>query len=152
MFESTWTEARPRRHHKTSHHIDLREGSNLFLRRGDFFRIVDPVGGQIADLFAVAQDDPQDGLSADQSFLFNETNLLGEGHKLYSSRGRIFFEILEDSDRIQITPNGQIEVGSIHSKPGAGVLLEAQEDLLVDLSAVFGSVDEDTWPLVLEVY
>ncbi len=48
-------------------HIPAREGRAIGLRAGDRVRVIDPAGGQVADLFAFTIDDPSEYHSAEHT-------------------------------------------------------------------------------------
>ena len=48
-------------------HIPAREGRGVSIRAGDRVRVVDPEGGQVADLFAFSVDDPSEYHSAEHT-------------------------------------------------------------------------------------
>jgi len=72
-------------------------GRRVELRRGQTLRIIDIEGGQVADLMAVAADDPAELLSSGRSLDYNGTLFLGEGHVLYSNRSRPLLTITRDT-------------------------------------------------------
>jgi uncharacterized protein YcgI (DUF1989 family) len=59
-------------------------------------RVIDIEGGQTGDLFAVAADDPADGLSNGRTFDYGGTVRLTTGSVLYSRRSRPLLRIAED--------------------------------------------------------
>ena len=63
---------------------------------GSAVRVVDVDGGQSGDVFAVAADDPQDGLSNGRTFDYGGTIRLTTGSRLYSRRSRPLLTIVED--------------------------------------------------------
>jgi uncharacterized protein YcgI (DUF1989 family) len=48
-------------------HIPAREGRGVSLRAGDRVRVIDPEGGQVADVFAFCTDDPSEYHSAEHT-------------------------------------------------------------------------------------
>ncbi|MCU0301709.1 MAG: urea carboxylase-associated family protein [Candidatus Nanopelagicales bacterium] len=72
-------------------------GTGFRLRAGDVLTVVDPTGGQVADLFALAADDPEEWLSSGRSIDYGTSLLLGVGDVLYSNRSRPMLTILEDT-------------------------------------------------------
>jgi uncharacterized protein YcgI (DUF1989 family) len=63
---------------------------------GSFLRVVDVEGGQSGDVFAVAADDLEDGLSNGRTFDYGGTIRLSTGSRLYSRRSRPLLRIVED--------------------------------------------------------
>ena len=63
---------------------------------GTRLRVVDVEGGQTGDVFAVAADDHEDGLSNGRTFDYGETIRLSTGSVLYSRRSRPLLRIVED--------------------------------------------------------
>jgi uncharacterized protein YcgI (DUF1989 family) len=51
----------------TSIHIPAREGRGFRVRAGQEFRVIDPEGQQVADLFCFVADDPSEYLSAEHT-------------------------------------------------------------------------------------
>jgi uncharacterized protein YcgI (DUF1989 family) len=66
------------------------------LAAGDLVRVVDVAGGQSGDVFAVAADDPADGLSNGRTFDYGGTIRLSTGSVLYSRRSRPLLRIVAD--------------------------------------------------------
>jgi uncharacterized protein len=66
------------------------------VRAGNLLRIVDVEGGQSGDVFAVAADDLEDGLSNGRTFDYVGTVRLSTGSMLYSRRSRLLLRIVED--------------------------------------------------------
>ena len=63
---------------------------------GSRVRVVDVEGGQSGDVFAVAADDLEDGLSNGRTFDHGGTIRLTTGSRLYSRRSRPLLRIIED--------------------------------------------------------
>jgi uncharacterized protein YcgI (DUF1989 family) len=63
---------------------------------GSLLRVVDVEGGQSGDVFAVAADDLEDGLSNGRTFDYGESIRLSTGSVLYSRRSRPLLTIVED--------------------------------------------------------
>lgn len=76
--------------------IPPRSGVAFNLARGAQLEIIDLEGGQVADLFAVAADDPREVLSNGRTFDYEETLRLSVGNRLWSTRSRPLFSIVED--------------------------------------------------------
>lgn len=72
-------------------------GTGFRLRAGDELLVVDPQGGQVSDLFAVAADDIAETLSSGRSIDYANKVFLTTGDALYSNRSRVMFTIVEDT-------------------------------------------------------
>jgi hypothetical protein len=66
------------------------------LGAGARIRVADVEGGQTGDVFAVAADDLDDGLSNGRTFDYGETLRLSTGSVLYSRRSRPLLRIVAD--------------------------------------------------------
>jgi uncharacterized protein YcgI (DUF1989 family) len=64
---------------------------------GETLRVVDPEGGQVADLLAFAADDTAEVISNGRTFDYEETIRLTAGNRLWSNRSRPMLEITSDS-------------------------------------------------------
>lgn len=63
---------------------------------GSLLKVVDVEGGQTGDVFAVAADDLDDGLSNGQTINYADSIRLSTGSVLYSRRSRPLLTIIED--------------------------------------------------------
>ena len=77
--------------------IAPRTGVAVRLAKGDELVVIDPEGGQVSDLLAVASDDPGELLSNGRTFDYEETLRLSEGGRLWSNRSNVMLTILEDT-------------------------------------------------------
>jgi uncharacterized protein YcgI (DUF1989 family) len=77
--------------------IAARTGRAFRVEQGQRLRVIDVEGQQVADLFAVAADNPSEVLSGIVSTQLNRQIYLTTGHVLYSSRREPLFTIVEDS-------------------------------------------------------
>ena len=77
--------------------IAPQRGVGLELRRGATLTVIDPEGGQVADLFCFDRANLTDGLSSGRSIDYNETIALTVGHSLYASSGGVLLSIVEDT-------------------------------------------------------
>ena len=77
--------------------IPPRSGKSFALRRGQVLTVIDPLGGQVADLVAFAADDVREALSNGRTFDYEETIRLTTGHRLWSNRSRVMLDIIEDT-------------------------------------------------------
>ncbi len=71
-------------------------GTGLSLGRGQTLTVVDPSGGQVSDLFAVAADDHDEWLSSGRSIDYANRIYLTTGDRLYSNRSRPMLTIVGD--------------------------------------------------------
>lgn len=76
--------------------IAPRSGIAVRLARGDILTVIDPEGGQVSDMLAVAADDPREILSNGRTSDYEETIRLTTGARLWSNRSRVMLTILED--------------------------------------------------------
>ena len=76
--------------------IPPRSGTAFVLERGALLTIVDPEGGQVADLVAFAADDPREVLSNGRTFDYEQTLALTTGNRLWSNRSRPLLTIMHD--------------------------------------------------------
>lgn len=77
--------------------IPPRTGVAVRLARGDILTVIDPKGGQVSDLLAVAADDPREVLSNGRTLDYEETLRLTTGARLWSNRSRVMLTLLEDT-------------------------------------------------------
>lgn len=77
--------------------IPPRGGAALRLRAGDILTVIDPEGGQVSDLLAIADGDPGEVLSNGRTFDYEETLRLTAGNRLWSNRSRVMLTIIEDT-------------------------------------------------------
>jgi len=77
--------------------LDPQTGAGFKLQQGDELLVVDPLGGQVSDLFAVSADDIEEWLSSGRSIDYANRVFLTTGDVLYSNRSRPMFTIVEDS-------------------------------------------------------
>lgn len=77
--------------------IAPRTGIAVDLPRGAVLTVIDPQGGQVSDLLAVAAEDPREILSNGRTFDYEETVRLTTGARLWSNRSRVMLTIIEDT-------------------------------------------------------
>jgi hypothetical protein len=77
--------------------IAPRTGVAVPLPRGAVLTVIDPQGGQVSDLLAVAAEDPGEILSNGRTFDYEETLRLTSGARLWSNRSRVMLTIIEDT-------------------------------------------------------
>jgi uncharacterized protein YcgI (DUF1989 family) len=76
--------------------IERQSGASVVLPQGSTLRIIDPFGEQVADLYAVAADDPTHVLSSGRTLDYAEKIWLTEGDLLYSNRSVPMLRITRD--------------------------------------------------------
>lgn len=77
--------------------IAPRTGVAVRLAKGDVLTVIDPEGGQVSDMLAIAAGDPGEILSNGRTFDYEETLRLTSGSRLWSNRSRVMLTILEDT-------------------------------------------------------
>lgn len=80
-----------------THRIAPRSGVAFTLDAGEVLRVIDPEGGQVADLLAYDRADPREVLSNGRTFDYEETTRLSRGNMLWSNRSNRMLEIVEDT-------------------------------------------------------
>ena len=78
------------------HRIPACSGVAFTIDRGQILRVIDPGGGQVADLYSVCRDDRREHLSAGRSIHYAATLYLSAGNVLYSNRERPMWTIVRD--------------------------------------------------------
>ncbi|MFM9976829.1 MAG: DUF1989 domain-containing protein [Sphingomonadaceae bacterium] len=76
--------------------IAPRDGTAFALKAGERLVVIDPNGGQVADLLAFNADDMGEVLSSGRSLDYASTLFLTTGHALYSNRSRPMLTIVHD--------------------------------------------------------
>jgi len=76
--------------------IPPRSGTAFELEQGQTLTIVDPEGGQVADLVVFAAADPREVLSNGRTFDYEQTLALTAGNRLWSNRSRPLLTIERD--------------------------------------------------------
>lgn len=77
--------------------IPPRSGAAFTLNAGQTLTVIDPEGGQVADLLAIARADTREMLSSGRTLDYAETIYLSTGRKLYSNRSNVLLEIIDDT-------------------------------------------------------
>jgi len=77
-------------------HIPPKTGTAFSIRQGQTARIIDTAGGQVADLFCIAQQSPDEVLSSGHTLDYNGKLFLSTGDVLYSSKSNPMFRITAD--------------------------------------------------------
>ena len=79
------------------HVISPRSGAAFFLDAGDELIVIDPEGGQVADLLAISRADTREMLSSGRTLDYAERIYLTTGDRLYSNRSNGMLDIVEDT-------------------------------------------------------
>jgi hypothetical protein len=77
--------------------IAPQSGTAFKLRKGDVLRVYDPMGEQVADLFAFRDGDPACSLSSGRSIDYASKIYLSRGDILYANDSREMFTIAADT-------------------------------------------------------
>lgn len=77
--------------------IAPQSGTSFRLRTGDLLRVCDPLGEQVADLFAFKDGEPACSLSSGRSIDYASKIRLSTGDVLYANDSRGMFTILADT-------------------------------------------------------
>ena len=77
--------------------IPERSGTAFRLREGEALTVIDPRGGQVADLLAFNAADIDEVISSGRTLDYAETIALTTGHILYSNRSRRMLRIVDDT-------------------------------------------------------
>lgn len=80
-----------------THHIAPRSGAGFELYAGQELTVIDPLGGQVADLLVASKADVREILSSGRTLDYAERIYLTTGDKLYSNRSNVMLEIIEDT-------------------------------------------------------
>lgn len=78
--------------------IAPQSGAAFILKQGQFLKVTDPTGEQVADLLCFHLNDHREYLSSGKTLDYNSTLLITAGHKLYSNRSQVMLEILTDTN------------------------------------------------------
>ena len=96
-------------------------GRGFLMRRGDILRVVDPLGEQVPDLFAVDAGDHSRCLSSGRTIDYQSKIYLTEGDVLWSSDSKPMFTIVRDDVRrhdFLLTPCSQEMFEILHKHVG----------------------------------
>lgn len=78
--------------------IEKQSGTSFLMEAGQLLKVIDPEGEQVSDMVAFNAEHPGEKISSGKTFDFEETLLLTAGNNLWSNRGNIMMEILEDTN------------------------------------------------------
>lgn len=81
----------------TASRIAPQQGSGFALKQGEILRVTDPMGEQVADLFAFAAGNPRRYLSSGRSLDYAGKLYLTTGDRLYANDSEVMFTIVADS-------------------------------------------------------
>jgi uncharacterized protein YcgI (DUF1989 family) len=77
--------------------IAPRSGVAFELKRGEFLKVIDPQGEQVADLVAFNRHDANEAISSGRSIDYASKIYLTTGDPIYSNRSSVLLRILEDT-------------------------------------------------------
>lgn len=77
--------------------LEPQTGTGFLLRAGELLSVVDPIGGQVSDLFCFAADDHREWFSSGRTIDYRNSIYVSVGDVLFSNRSRPMLEILEDT-------------------------------------------------------
>lgn len=77
--------------------ISPRTGTAFEIRAEQMLTVIDPLGGQVADLLAISRADTAEIISSGRTFDYAESIYLTKGNLLYSNRSNVMLEIIEDT-------------------------------------------------------
>ena len=80
----------------TSGTIPPRQGSAFEIKAGQSIAVIDPTGGQVADLLAFNADDVREVISSGRTFDYASRIYLTTGDRLYSNRSNVMLTIDRD--------------------------------------------------------
>ena len=78
-------------------HLEPQTGCALQLGRGDTLRVTSPTGGQVADVVAFRDGDPDEWLSSGRTFDYNASIYVVAGTVLYSNRSSPMLTVTADT-------------------------------------------------------
>ena len=77
--------------------IEAREGTSFILKAGQYLKVIDIEGEQVADLVCYNKNDKREYLSSGRTIDYAETIFFTKGHPFYSNRSNVMFDIVEDT-------------------------------------------------------
>ncbi|MBA2499170.1 MAG: urea carboxylase-associated family protein [Chitinophagaceae bacterium] len=77
--------------------IQPRSAASFILKKGQILKVVDIEGEQVADFICFSLDDKREYLSSGRTIDYAETIYLTKGHKFYSNRSKVMFQMTEDT-------------------------------------------------------
>lgn len=135
----------------TTTQIEPRSGVAFILKAGQTLVVIDPEGGQVADLLAYSADDHREVLSNGRTIDYAATIRLTSGHSLYSNRSNVMMEIGRDDVGLHdflLTPCSaeMFRILYDHDQPHRGCF----GNLAAALSEY--GIDKDTIPTAFNVF
>lgn len=79
------------------HRIAPQSGTALRLHAGQTLTVVDPMGGQVADLFAISSADTGETMSSGRTIDYLSKVYLTKDDVIYSNRSNVMLKIIEDT-------------------------------------------------------
>lgn len=79
------------------HEIAPRTGTAFTLNKGQWLKVIDPLGQQVSDLLAFNRNDIAEVISSGRSIDYASKIYLSTGDPLYSNRSNIMLDIREDT-------------------------------------------------------
>jgi len=77
--------------------IPPRSGVAFLFKKGDRLKVVDLQGEQVSDMICYSLHDNAEYLSSGRTIDYAESIFLTQGHKFYSNRSNVMFEMVEDT-------------------------------------------------------
>ncbi|WP_173088883.1 urea carboxylase-associated family protein [Devosia sp. 1635] len=77
--------------------IAPRSGTAFELSAGQILTVIDPLGGQVADLLAISRADTAEMISSGRTLDYAESIYLTTSNLLYSNRSNVMLDIIEDT-------------------------------------------------------
>lgn len=77
--------------------IQPRSAVSFILKKGQYLKVVDVEGEQVADFICFNLDDKKEYLSSGRTIDYAETIYLTKGHEFYSNRSNVMFQMTEDT-------------------------------------------------------
>ncbi|CAM3478898.1 DUF1989 domain-containing protein [Aequorivita lipolytica] len=78
--------------------IDKQSGRAFILKKNQFLKVIDPLGGQVCDMVLFNAKDTREKISAGKTMDFEESILITKSNFLWSNRSRKMMEIIEDTN------------------------------------------------------
>lgn len=78
--------------------IKPQSGAAFKIRKGEFLRVIDPLGKQVSDMVLFNEHDIREKISSGKTLDFEEFILITKGNFLWSNRSRKMMEIVEDTN------------------------------------------------------
>lgn len=77
--------------------IEPRSGTSFNLKAGQYLKVIDLEGEQVADLVCYNEHDKSEYLSSGRTIDYAETIFLTKGDPFYSNRSNVMFDIVKDT-------------------------------------------------------